>query len=35
VFGLTCVLVVRRLTAGERHDKSALNEVLREHGGTL
>ncbi|MGI8492380.1 MAG: 2,3,4,5-tetrahydropyridine-2,6-dicarboxylate N-succinyltransferase [Acidimicrobiales bacterium] len=34
-FGLPCVLVVRRLTAGERHDKAALNDVLRDHGGTL
>ena len=31
-FGLPCVLVVRRLRAGERHDKSVLNEVLRDHG---
>ena len=31
-FGLPCVLVVKRLTEGERHDKSKLNEILREHG---
>ena len=31
-FGLPCVLVVKRLTPGERHDKSALNAVLRDHG---
>ncbi|MCC5952554.1 MAG: 2,3,4,5-tetrahydropyridine-2,6-dicarboxylate N-succinyltransferase [Acidimicrobiia bacterium] len=31
-FGLPCVLVVKRLEAGERHDKSALNQVLRDHG---
>ena len=31
-FGLPCVLVVKRLTPGERHDKSVLNEVLRDHG---
>jgi 2,3,4,5-tetrahydropyridine-2-carboxylate N-succinyltransferase len=35
VFGMPCVLVVRRLTPGERHDKSRLNDILREHGGTL
>ena len=34
-FGLACVLVVRRLEPGARHDKSKLNDVLREHGGTL
>ena len=33
-FGLPCVLVVRYLEPGERHDKSALNEVLRTHGVT-
>ncbi|MFO1537779.1 MAG: 2,3,4,5-tetrahydropyridine-2,6-dicarboxylate N-succinyltransferase [Actinomycetota bacterium] len=31
-FGLPCVLVVKRLTEGERHEKSALNAVLRDHG---
>ena len=31
-FGLPCVLVIRRLEPGQRHDKAALNEVLREHG---
>jgi 2,3,4,5-tetrahydropyridine-2-carboxylate N-succinyltransferase len=31
-FGLACVLVVKRLTEGERHDKSKLNEILRERG---
>jgi 2,3,4,5-tetrahydropyridine-2-carboxylate N-succinyltransferase len=30
-FGLPCVLVVKRLTEGERHEKSRLNDVLREH----
>ena len=33
-FGLPCVLVLRRLDPGERHDKSALNDVLRTHGVT-
>ncbi|WP_043630651.1 2,3,4,5-tetrahydropyridine-2,6-dicarboxylate N-succinyltransferase [Nonomuraea candida] len=31
-FGLPCVLVIKRLEPGRRHDKAALNEVLREHG---
>ncbi|MEO6120751.1 MAG: DapH/DapD/GlmU-related protein, partial [Acidimicrobiales bacterium] len=32
-FGLPCVLVLKRLPEGERHDKARLNEILREHGG--
>lgn len=31
-FGMPCVLVVRRLTEGERHDKAKLNDILRAHG---
>jgi 2,3,4,5-tetrahydropyridine-2-carboxylate N-succinyltransferase len=31
-FGLPCVLVVKRLTEGERHEKAQLNAVLRDHG---
>ncbi|MEI7999988.1 MAG: 2,3,4,5-tetrahydropyridine-2,6-dicarboxylate N-succinyltransferase [Actinomycetes bacterium] len=31
-FGMPCVLVVKRLTEGERHEKSALNDILRDHG---
>lgn len=31
-FGMPCVLVVKHLEPGERHDKSKLNEVLRDHG---
>ncbi len=31
-FGMPCLLVLRRLTEGETHDKLALNDVLREHG---
>ncbi len=31
-FFLPCVLVLKRLTEGERHDKSQLNEILRSHG---
>jgi 2,3,4,5-tetrahydropyridine-2,6-dicarboxylate N-succinyltransferase len=31
-FGMPCLLVLRRLAAGEAHDKLVLNDVLREHG---
>ena len=31
-FFLPCVLVLRHLQEGERHDKSRLNEILRDHG---
>ena len=31
-FGLPCVLVIRHLTPGERHDKATLNDLLRTHG---
>jgi 2,3,4,5-tetrahydropyridine-2-carboxylate N-succinyltransferase len=31
-FGLPCVLVLKRLAEGERHEKTSLNEVLRDHG---
>jgi 2,3,4,5-tetrahydropyridine-2-carboxylate N-succinyltransferase len=31
-FGLPCVLVIRRLSEGQRHDKVQLNQVLRDHG---
>ncbi len=31
-FGLPSALVIKRLEEGERHDKAALNEVLRGHG---
>jgi 2,3,4,5-tetrahydropyridine-2-carboxylate N-succinyltransferase len=31
-FGMPCVLVVRHLTEGERHEKGRINEILREHG---
>ena len=34
-FGMPCVLVVKRLDPGTRHDKSKLNDLLREHGGSL
>lgn len=31
-YGLPCVLVIKRLDEGQRHDKSALNDILRGHG---
>lgn len=31
-FFLPCVLVLRRLAEGERHDKARLNEILRDQG---
>jgi 2,3,4,5-tetrahydropyridine-2-carboxylate N-succinyltransferase len=33
-FQLPCILVIKRLTEGERHDKSKLNDILRDHGAT-
>jgi 2,3,4,5-tetrahydropyridine-2-carboxylate N-succinyltransferase len=30
-FGMACVLVLRHLAEGERHDKTKLNEILRDH----
>jgi 2,3,4,5-tetrahydropyridine-2-carboxylate N-succinyltransferase len=34
-FGMPCVLLVKQLEPGERHEKAKLNEVLRDHGATL
>lgn len=34
-FGIPCVLVIKRLTSGERHSKAQLNDALREHGASL
>ena len=31
-FGMPCVLVLRRLSEGSRHDKTELNAILRDHG---
>jgi 2,3,4,5-tetrahydropyridine-2-carboxylate N-succinyltransferase len=31
-FYLPCVLIIRRLAEGERHNKVALNDILRENG---
>jgi 2,3,4,5-tetrahydropyridine-2-carboxylate N-succinyltransferase len=33
-FFIPCVLVIKRLTEGERHNKAQLNEVLRQHGAS-
>ena len=33
-FGLPCILVIKRLPEGERHNKAALNDLLRQHGVT-
>jgi 2,3,4,5-tetrahydropyridine-2,6-dicarboxylate N-succinyltransferase len=34
-FGLPCVLLIKQLDAGSRHDKSTLNDILRDHGSTV
>lgn len=34
-FGMACLLVVGRLEEGRRHEKTLLNEILRDHGGSL
>ena len=34
-YGLACVLVIKRLEPGERHDKSKLNDILRDHGASV
>jgi 2,3,4,5-tetrahydropyridine-2,6-dicarboxylate N-succinyltransferase len=31
-FGMPCLLMLRRLEPGQRHDKSELNAILRDHG---
>jgi len=33
-FFVPCVLVIKRLSEGERHDKAQLNQVLRDHGAS-
>jgi 2,3,4,5-tetrahydropyridine-2-carboxylate N-succinyltransferase len=35
VFGMPSVLVIKRLEEGSRHDKAAINDVLRTHGVAL
>ena len=34
-FGLPCLLVLKRLPEGSRHDKATLNAILRDHGAAL
>jgi len=34
-FGLPCVLIIKHLNDGERHDKGKLNDILRDHGATI
>ena len=34
-FGLPCVLVIKRLDEGDRHDKGKLNDILRDHGASV
>jgi len=34
-FFLPCVLVLKRLTEGQRHDKAQLNDILRTHGVSM
>jgi 2,3,4,5-tetrahydropyridine-2-carboxylate N-succinyltransferase len=29
---MPCVLVLKRLAEGSRHDKAVLNDILRDHG---
>ena len=31
-FYLPCVLIIKRMSKGERHNKAALNDILRDHG---
>ena len=33
-FFLPCVLVIKTLAEGQRHDKAQLNALLREHGAS-
>jgi 2,3,4,5-tetrahydropyridine-2-carboxylate N-succinyltransferase len=35
VFGMPCVLLVKQLEPGERHEKGRLNEILRDHGAAV
>lgn len=34
-FGMPSVLIIKRLETGQRHDKAAINDVLRTHGIAL
>ncbi len=33
-FYAPCVIVIKKIPEGERHDKAALNEILRDHGSS-
>jgi 2,3,4,5-tetrahydropyridine-2-carboxylate N-succinyltransferase len=34
-YGMPCVLVIKHMADGQRHDKNELNVLLREHGASL
>ena len=34
-YGMPCVLIIKHLAEGERHDKARLEHLLREHGATV
>lgn len=34
-YGLPCALIIKKLNPGERHNKAAINAVLRTHGIAL
>jgi len=34
-FGVSCLLVIKRLDPATRHPKAELNDILRDHGGAL
>jgi 2,3,4,5-tetrahydropyridine-2,6-dicarboxylate N-succinyltransferase len=34
-YGLPCVLILKHLTEGTRHEKSVLNDILRDHGAAI
>ncbi len=34
-YGMPCVLIIKHMPDGQRHDKNALNEILREHGASV
>jgi 2,3,4,5-tetrahydropyridine-2-carboxylate N-succinyltransferase len=34
-YGLPCILVIKHLHEGERHDKAQLETILRDHGATV
>jgi 2,3,4,5-tetrahydropyridine-2-carboxylate N-succinyltransferase len=34
-YGLPCILIIKHLHEGERHDKGQLESILRDHGATV